>query len=466
MLILEVEFLGGVYSAASYHDRGRPEWPPHPGRLFSALVATAYETGMEEEGLEALRWLEKAGAPEIWAAEATERSPYTVYVPVNAIGRIGTDMVRVNRQPRQFPAAVPCHPIIWMVWPETDSSAGIRDALAEVAKRLGHLGSPRSLVRGAVLADLPPGCRQTHQHWVPDPDGSELLRVPHPGRLAELDLAHALSQGRRRVQRAPVGRLQAYTCDPKITTPTPRSTWGEWVIFRQEGGLLPLEATLRLTQAVRTFLSESAPPDLMPWVLGQGNHPHLAILPLPFVGGRYGTGRIMGVAVVFPSEVSDAVRLQLYRLMTQLKDMSVPGVGSVQLRRVPPAGLPDLPRSLQPIAWTNKSATWQSVTPVILDRFPKGGEADAVAQVRQSCERTGLPAPSEVSFTRTGTFIGVPQVRGFVLRLREGELPRPAWHVTLRFDQPVQGPVLLGSGRYLGLGLCRPVLEGRRGDVR
>lgn len=465
MFVLEVEFLSGTYYAASYHDRGRAEWPPHPGRLFSALAATAYGSGMGEEAFGALRWLEEAGAPEIWATEASERSLHTAYVPVNALGKIGTDLTRINRQPRQFPVAIPDQPVIWLVWPEPDPAPQIRGALMEVARRLGHLGSSRSLVRAVVRVDLPVNCRQTHRHWVPYATGHEMLRVPHPGRLAELDLAHALSQGRRRVQRAPVGYLQAYTRDPKPITSTPQGRWGEWVIFRQEGGLLPLEATLRLTQAVRTALLEAAPPDLLPWVLGRGNHPHLAILPLPFVGGRHGSGRIMGVAVIFPPEAPDPVRLRLYRLMAQCNDVSVSEVGTVQLRREPPAGLQDLPRSLQRVTWTRESAEWQSVTPVILDRFPKGGEADAVAQVRQACERTGLPAPTAVRFTRTGTFIGVPPVRGFVLRLRGGEPSRPAYHVVLRFDQPVAGPVLLGSGRYLGLGLCRPVFERRSGDA-
>ena len=43
-----------------------------------------------------------------------------------------------------------------------------------------------------------------------------------------------------------------------------------------------------------------------------------------------------------------------------------------------------------------------------------------------------------------------------------GEAPRLAKHVTLAFDRPVRGPVLLGAGRYFGLGLMRPLRgEGR-----
>jgi CRISPR-associated protein Csb2 len=32
-------------------------------------------------------------------------------------------------------------------------------------------------------------------------------------------------------------------------------------------------------------------------------------------------------------------------------------------------------------------------------------------------------------------------------------------HATLTFEQPVEGPVLLGAGRYFGLGLFRPLRD-------
>jgi CRISPR-associated protein Csb2 len=38
---------------------------------------------------------------------------------------------------------------------------------------------------------------------------------------------------------------------------------------------------------------------------------------------------------------------------------------------------------------------------------------------------------------------------------------RPLVHVRLRFDTAVTGPVLLGAGRFLGLGLFLPMREGR-----
>lgn len=77
--------------ATSFDDRGRAEWPPHPARLFSALCAThfeALEPPVAER--EALAWLERQGAPEITAPEASAREVVTVFVPVNDTSVVGS----------------------------------------------------------------------------------------------------------------------------------------------------------------------------------------------------------------------------------------------------------------------------------------------------------------------------------------------------------------------------------------
>jgi CRISPR-associated protein Csb2 len=38
----------------------------------------------------------------------------------------------------------------------------------------------------------------------------------------------------------------------------------------------------------------------------------------------------------------------------------------------------------------------------------------------------------------------------------------PAPHAVIRFAEPVDGPVILGAGRFTGLGLCRPLSAGAR----
>ena len=39
MFAIAIELLAGRYTATRFNDRAEPEWPPHPARLFSAMVA-------------------------------------------------------------------------------------------------------------------------------------------------------------------------------------------------------------------------------------------------------------------------------------------------------------------------------------------------------------------------------------------------------------------------------------------
>ena len=62
MFTVAVRFVSGRYYAASHLDRTGPEWPPHPDRLFSALVASCYQA-CDGKGRAALEWLEQQGPP-------------------------------------------------------------------------------------------------------------------------------------------------------------------------------------------------------------------------------------------------------------------------------------------------------------------------------------------------------------------------------------------------------------------
>ena len=117
---------------------------------------------------------------------------------------------------------------------------------------------------------------------------------------------------------------------------------------------------------------------------------------------------------------------------------------------------------------------WRSVTPFALPTArrrrieparraeeAKGGierareEARAAAAVRQALRHAGIRAP-----------VGAAQVQREPLH-RRGEraeafatgtrFPKEAlWHVEMTFAEPVAGPLVLGDGRYLGLGLMCP----------
>src|SRR5262249_42778191 len=165
MLTLEVEFLLGRYAAADFRDREQPEWPPHPARLFSALVAAAYESGMSESARAALLWLESLPPPHLCAEEApATQPPATVYVPINDPMEDFSPQ-RAERQPRTFPSVVPEKPVVHFLWPEAQPDTILTELLASITANVSYLGNSRSPVR-VRLADRAP-----EPNWFPDEAG-------------------------------------------------------------------------------------------------------------------------------------------------------------------------------------------------------------------------------------------------------------------------------------------------------
>lgn len=87
MLAIEVAFLADRFTASAFNDRQVSEWPPHPARLFSALVAAYHdEDAPDPAERRVLTFLEALGAPDIACAtdeQLNRRSVVTHFVPVN-----------------------------------------------------------------------------------------------------------------------------------------------------------------------------------------------------------------------------------------------------------------------------------------------------------------------------------------------------------------------------------------------
>ena len=153
MLAIEVELLTGRYVATAYNTRVEAEWPPHPARLFSALVATHFaseEPPADERAT--LQWLEAQGAPSIKASEASSREVTTVFVPVNDTAmtnvdaeadaldeaRLALEAVRTLGPNKAIKAAE-----TQVILAETDGVLGRLDAMA-VGVAAWRLGAGRS----------------------------------------------------------------------------------------------------------------------------------------------------------------------------------------------------------------------------------------------------------------------------------------------------------------------------------
>jgi CRISPR-associated protein Csb2 len=93
-LPISIELLTGSYDAAEVDDRDRAVGPPHPARLFCALVAAAH--GDDDQA--ALRWLEAQPAPVILAGAQTQRTPKGGH---RRAGQRAPDPARQRRDPRR-----------------------------------------------------------------------------------------------------------------------------------------------------------------------------------------------------------------------------------------------------------------------------------------------------------------------------------------------------------------------------
>ena len=550
MFAIGIDFITGVAVMTDAASREKAEWPPHPARIFMALVAAHYESKpLPEDGSAAerawaqerlaLEWLEGQDAPEMNWPDASPRDVMKVYVPVNDAevpanparvmdselrGALGVMPEQRSRQERTFPALYvggegPGRHV-YLRWLDAEPTAAVLDALARLACKVTRIGHSSSLtlvwVAKAEAASAPaykPNAKS------PKTGRRLQLRVPAPGFLAELDrcfnageieaffemsetiaagMGKAKEQAKTAFQErfgtawsrsvsAPVrlrpspGRTAHYSrvdesADRVVTTGFDPELL---VLTKQEGPALGLESTAALTAALRGYLlqdSQGKPG----WFTGHSTpgvpstNGHMALLPLAFVGAEHADGHILGMAVAFPRAVTAAERAVCLRgrlfgpsgldLEPELK---LGNLGTWTIR-IEERSLP--PLALRSATWCEPSSVWASVTPIVLDRHSKFDQRtervqwrdEVAASIAQSCERQGLPRPDLIDVDKTSWHRGAPRAKpgpdGMPwLPGKEGIAPRQQVHVLIQFPCEVQGPLLLGAGRFRGYGLCKPL---------
>jgi CRISPR-associated protein Csb2 len=417
---LSVEFLG-LYGAADVSARATVEWPPHPDRLYQALVDAALP-----QDRPALAWIEAQSPPDVDCGTAIPldwgRNGKT-YVPTN----YPTDHLPELRkkQDRQFPMAVPDGPVRY-VWP-VDPPLPVFDSICRTAARVTHLGRSDSLAMLAVEPGIAP-CR-----WSVQSNGPVVMRVPFQGRLQQLDAAFAGGQ------RSPMSPQVRYGSVLKRAREGP---WQDMVVMRVVKPVAiehVAQATDALRRAVLSRLGDAAP--LL--AHGHANEMHMAWLGLPNLS-EYGDGTILGLAMAVPKECDSLERAQCVAAMLSVDHIMLAGT-RFNLTR------PTSAMSLHERTWSRPARRWASATPVVLDRFPKGTQS-AEDIVAQSCERAGYPPPIKVEWSQNSA-LPMPPARQFKLR-KPGSLYA---HVVLEFEHPVKGPLLVGKERYFGLGLFLPL---------
>lgn len=495
MFALGIEYLTGVVAAAERADRTTPEWPPHPGRVFMALMA-AHELGTRDPAeREALRWLEALPIPpairasaafvrcgwdradvleplEIWSSrDYVGPPPAKSYVPANdrADPDKGSPLQSVpgltrKRAERFFPVVRPHDDRVFLIWGAVECPPEHREPLARLCAAVTRIGHSGTLVRMWVADDA------GAPTWIPDDHGPIKFRVPWPGYLDRLN---------REFERNParlndVARWAGYARVDHV--PGVRRTLTSWepelIVLRME----PLEAPYRHLHAAATLAVTGKLRDALMSVIGNpvpelvsghradgtpSSGPHLAFLALPWVGHEHADGLIRGVAVAIPRATDRESRRLVYRALGRIRELKLGTLGKWSLE---PAAGDELPYTLQSFPWAggrDGATRWASVTPVAFDRHSKARDDEALQEVagivRESCRYAGLPEPLGVRLSPISAHLGASPAWEFPRLRRKDGSERRQLHVELAFAEPVQGPLLLGAGRFRGYGLLRPL---------
>ena len=374
---------------------------------------------------------------------------------------------RRARQPRRFPVARLDDPVMKLVWSVGPPDSEIAEALAALARDVSYIGHSTSLVRCLLFPSTEPPTTSAEvlaRSWV------------YHGRLRELEREFARSPTR------PVIR-------PGVSVPAPvpatRPPAPDWLVLEVVGGDTPdiraaalVGRTLRRTlmSGYRGIGMEDEIPEVVSGHIPDGSpapRPHLAIVPMAFVGYPHADGRVFGYALIPPVETSlrsipglraAFEQVAYHNRNTERRVLTLNGVPRCSPLQLSPAGV-TIKRSLWAGPYLDKARVWASVTPIVLDRHLKRYDDDRIRElIADSCANIGLPRPdpTRIQVGKHSAIEGVPpawQVSGAPpwtrWRVPESLTSRLRLHAVIDFGHEISGPVLLGAGRFTGLGLCR-----------
>jgi CRISPR-associated protein Csb2 len=495
-LLLSVRFHDG-----RYHGAG--DWPPAPFRLFQALVAGAAAGGCLAEGDKAaLAWLESLAAPVIAVPAVRLGRGYNTFVPNNDLDTVDGDPRRVgeirsgkNIRPRLFNAEIPFL-YVWSFAADqvTEDQA---KAVCAIAERLYQLGRGIDMawawaeILDAKEIEVRLAAYDGTVHRPGKGDRGTQLLCPRPGSLASL--TSRFDAMRRRFSKE--GKQQLFTQPPRprfapvLYDSPPRQYMFDLRAPDAQADFVPWPFTkvVALVEHVRDSAANrlrQAQPDKVGEIdlvfIGRDateadKLSRLKITPLPSIGHQHAGRAIRRVLIEIPTDcplrasdiawsfsglpiVIDKETGEVQSLLMAAEDEGMlrhfgrDDAFSVW-RTVTPAALPQTAarRRIEPARLRERAGQKDASERI-------GEETRAAAAVHQALRHAGIDAavtsirvqrePFEGKGARAEAF--APGTRFAKERL---------WQVEIALAKPVRGPLLIGDGRYLGLGLLAPARQ-------
>jgi CRISPR-associated protein Csb2 len=412
------------------------------------------------------------------------------YVPNNDLDAVDGDLGRIEKiraekvvRPTLLPDGMP---VFLYAWPFDDGLAEAR-MLCLCAERLHTFGRgvDAAFARASVITpEAGEHALERHGGAVSRPGAAGSVPCPAPGSLDSLKARHAATA--RRLQTVGTGRQRnvLFRQPPKplfrpiaYDSPPARLLYA---LRRADAPAryapVPRTDALPLTQAVRDRaaerLSRAVPgmtDSIARFLVGRGAAAadatrRVRILPLPTIGHEHASPSIRRIVVEIPADCP---------LRPRDLDWALSGLDPFHRVDAETGEVTDGASVLVPAEADSVTAgygfeqaarRWRSVTPVVLSRPPGravtgaervAAETQTAAAVSAALRHAGVAAQAlEVRLQREPFDPRGERAERFASgRFCAGHLR----HLELLLDRPVRGPLALGDGRFLGLGLLRPV---------
>lgn len=510
---MEKAFLVTVrFYTGRYHGTG--DWPPSPARLFQALLAGAARgMNVPNKVRDSLDWLECLPPPAIAAPHGELGKGYTSFVPNNDLdaalsGGSRSDLgsavasTRVGKQIRPI-LFNPDLPVLYRWYIDKDCEH-IKPLMSAVhgLYQLGRGVDMAWAEADIVSVEQADDRLQRHGGRIHIPSGGGTssgkdMLCPRPGSRRSLTLRFEAMGNRFRPSGSKRKPKHIFVQPPKphlakhsYDAPPAQLLFelregsakaGQYAYYRWR-----LDAVSQLIEGVRDRAAKclcDAVPEMKPkverYLIGRRSTEkdklaRVKIVPIPSIGHSQADMAIRRIVVQVPQVCPitvDDLRWAFSQVAwtdddgVVIKELQVGSEGDAVAKR-----------------YISKAQRWRSVTPLALpidcgrhsqrnpptnellgDNGRLATESKAMFAVHKALRHTGLNATAtsirvqKEPFDRHGA-----RAELFALGTRFSR--DVLWHVDVSFKETVKGPLVLGNGRYLGLGLMRPI-KAMRGVV-
>lgn len=496
ILLITVRFHEG-----RYHGTG--DWPPSPARLFQALIAGAGLHGpIQADQVEALEWLETMPPPLVAAPLAKKGQVVGNYVPNNDLDSVGGNprrigSIRAKKEIRPQLFADESH--FLYAWPLRDDPEKDRHCtvLGQLAEQLYQLGRGVDLawawaeqVDEATLNQRLEGFEGTVHRPSISGTGST-LPYPIKGSFASLEIRYQANRSRFETVAKDRGLSQSFRRLPKpkfqsIAYDSPAAQR----LFELRNVDVPDEfhvwsldkasvLVVQIRDAVVAKLRQAFPgkgAQIEHWLIGRNadgsnggkSSERVKLIPLPSIGHPHADQNIRRLLVEVPAHCP----IRADDLFWAFNGIELGDDG--RNGRLTQANDITFARHFGIDAET-KAREWKTITPVALPDIAKRRRIDPSRRLQEAkgaAERAReqfqarlaiLTALRHADINASVEEI-IVQREPFQIHGARAEAFAPGtrfakerlWHVSLTLTQPVSGPLVLGDGRFLGLGVFTP----------